>query len=281
VGDEPDSLVNRFGYGRPPGRPGCLCAHGRFTAPLTRNAAAAMAAHWLEIRPMCTLVTTDPERWLRVWRCGRCGEHWAEESITSGHAEFYFGYPIATADVPEPLELHEPAETALIVAVPEAEEVVGAYRAALDPVASWGVPAHVTVLYPFLPPGRIDDQVRAALGALFAARHAFDVALSRVDWFGPEVLWLAPTPDEPFRELTNAVWARFPDAPPYGGEFDDVIPHLTVGDHAPLRALRATAEDLAARLPITAAIRSVRLIEGTIGRIPWRTVAEFPLAESR
>ena len=281
MGDELAAPGNRFGYGYPPALGDCVCGHGRFTAPRTKNAAAAMAAHWLEIRPMCTLVTTDPGRWLRVWRCDRCGEHWAEESVASGHAELYFGYPIATDVVPEPLELRESAETALIVAVPEAEAAVGAHRAALDSAAFWGVPAHITVLYPFLPPGRIDDQVRAALGALFAVRPAFEVVFSRVDWFGADVLWLAPTPDEPVRELTNAVWARFPDAPPYRGEFDDVIPHLTVGHHAPLPTLRATADDLAAHLPITAAIRSVRLIEGTIGRIPWRTVAEFPLAASR
>lgn len=274
MGDEPALPGNGFGSG--PG--GCVCAHGRLAAPRTKNAAAAMAAHWLEIRPMCTLVTSDPDRWLHVWRCDRCGEHWAEESVTSGHAELYFGYPIATADAPE---LVEPVESALIVAVPEAEAVVGVHRAALDEAASWGVPAHITVLYPFLPPGRIDYRVRAALGTLFAARPAFEVVLSRVDWFGTEVLWLAPTPDEPFRELTSAVWARFPDAPPYHGEFEDVIPHLTVGHHAPLAALRATADDLAGRLPITAAVRSVRLIEGTIGRIPWRTVAEFPLGAPR
>jgi 2'-5' RNA ligase len=176
--------------------------------------------------------------------------------------------------------MYEPEQTALIVAVPEAEPVVGAHRAALDPVASWGVPAHITVLYPFRPPGRIDGPVLAALGALFAAQPAFEVTLSRVEWFGTEVLWLAPTPDEPFRQLTEAVWARFPDVPPYGGEFDDVIPHLTVGDHAPPTVLQATAADVAARLPITAAIRSVRLIAGTTGLVPWRTVAEFPMAEA-
>jgi hypothetical protein len=169
-------------------------------------------------------------------------------------------------------------QTALIVAIPEAEVVVGAHRAVLDGVASWGVPAHITVLYPFLPPARVDGRVRAALRTLFAGRPAFDVVLSRVAWFGAEVLWLAPTPDEPFRQLTNAVWSRFPDAPPYGGQFDDVVPHLTVGDRAPMAALRSAADEVGARLPITAAVRSVRLIEGATGARPWRTVAEFPLA---
>ncbi|HEX9447459.1 MAG TPA: hypothetical protein VF920_05740 [Dongiaceae bacterium] len=35
--------------------------------------------------------------------------------------------------------------------VPEAEALVGALRARFDPSASQCVPAHVTLLYPFLP----------------------------------------------------------------------------------------------------------------------------------
>jgi hypothetical protein len=75
--------------------------------------------------------------------------------------------------------------------------------------------------------------------------------------------------------------ARLPDAPPYRGEFADVIPHLTVGDHAPRPALQAAAADVATHLPITAVVRSVRLIQGTSGLVPWRTIAEFPLAAPR
>ena len=64
----------------------------------------------------------------------------------------------------------EPTEGAVIVAVPEAEDVVGPQRAALDRAASWGVPAHVTVLYPFVPPAKIDDRIIRALARRFANR---------------------------------------------------------------------------------------------------------------
>ncbi|MEV6847594.1 2'-5' RNA ligase family protein [Actinoplanes sp. NPDC051411] len=162
--------------------------------------------------------------------------------------------------------------------MPESEPVVGRHRAALDPVASWGIPAHITVLYPFLPPGEVDGAVLDALRSLFAGLPSFATVLSRVAWFGSEVLWLAPEPGERFRRLTEAVWDRFPSAPPYGGAFDDVVPHLTVGDRAPRAALREAAADIAPQLPIRAAVRSVRLVAGTTGAVPWRTVAEFPLA---
>ena len=170
-----------------------------------------------------------------------------------------------------------PSQTGLIVPVPEAEPVVGHHRAVLDPIAAWNIPAHITVLYPFLPPGQVGDEVLGTLRELFGARPAFEVVLSRVAWFGTDVLWLAPEPDQPFRELTQAVFDRFPAAPPYGGAYADVVPHLTVGDRAPRPALEAAAAGIAAHLPIRATAGHVRLVEGTTGEVPWRTVAEFPL----
>ena len=173
-------------------------------------------------------------------------------------------------------------QSALIVAVPEAEPAVRALREAYDPSASWGVPAHVTVLYPFLPPPRIGASVLAAVRAGVQVVPAFDLTLARTGWFGAEVLWLAPEPDGPFRALTAAVWQRFPQTPPYGGEFADVVPHLTVADRQPPAVLRAAQDRVRPLLPISARVRSVRLIAGP----PepggsWRTVAEFPLPAGR
>ena len=42
------------------------------------------------------------------------------------------------------------------------------------------------------------------------------------------MLYLAPEPDDGFRRLTEAVVQEWPEAPPYGGAYDDNIPHLTV-----------------------------------------------------
>ena len=171
-----------------------------------------------------------------------------------------------------------PTHTALIVVVPQAEAAVGALRARLDAVASWGVPAHITVLYPFLPPGDVDGRVRSALAEVVAGVPRFAFTLARTGWFGDTVLWLAPEPDGPLRRLTAAVTARFPSAPPYGGAFDDVVPHLTVGDRQPRAVLDAAAAQVGTHLPIHARADAVRLIAGR----PepgggWHTVAEFPL----
>jgi 2'-5' RNA ligase len=172
-----------------------------------------------------------------------------------------------------------PYESAVIVAVPAAEAAVGRVRAELDRSAQWGVPAHVTVLYPFVPPKHIDNDVVAVLAAAIGTVPAFDVTFSRVGWFGDGVAWLAPEPDQPFRALTAAVWQRFPDRPPYRGAFDDVVPHLTIGHDAPVTVLRPAADAVAARLPIQARVAAAQLIQGSHEPDSWRTVAELALGQ--
>jgi len=168
--------------------------------------------------------------------------------------------------------------TALIVAVHETETAVGPHRARYDRAASWGVPAHVTVLYPFLPPDRIDDEVLASLRAAVATVPPFAVSFDEVRWFGDDVMWLAPRPDLEFRRLTAAVHERFPHTPPYEGAFgDDPTPHLTIGHDAARADLAAAAEAVAAHLPILATVAAVRLIAGSPEPDSWRNLAEFPL----
>lgn len=105
-------------------------------------------------------------------------------------------------------------ESALIVEVPSAEPVVGQHRSELDANARLGIPAHITVLVPFMPTSRLGAAERARLESLFAAVKAFDFRLDHADWFGTTVLWLGPQDPTPFRKLTEAVFAAFPEFPP-------------------------------------------------------------------
>ena len=89
-------------------------------------------------------------------------------------------------------------ETALLLPVPAAEPAVSHHRARLDEAARDGVPAHITVLYPFLPPAGISEPLLASLGRLFAGFAAFDFTLDRVGWFSEEVVWLGPRDPAPF-----------------------------------------------------------------------------------
>lgn len=170
-------------------------------------------------------------------------------------------------------------KTAIIAPIPEAEVVVGPYRHVLDHTAAWPVPAHVTVLYPFLTPERITQDVIDDARASLATIPSFTCTFSRVAWFGQDVVWLAPDPDAPFRALTEAVVRQFPECPPYQGAHPDPTPHLTVGSThlADLPGMRWAATDLAAQLPIEARVHRVRLIAGNDAPGSWRTVSEFAL----
>jgi hypothetical protein len=168
-----------------------------------------------------------------------------------------------------------PTKTAVLVPFPALEPLVGPFRRRLDRTAAWGVPPHVTVLNPFVRPLVGADVLDRLTGAL-SGIGPFECEFARVEWFGDDVVWLAPEPDRPFRDMTEAVWRAFPDHPPYGGRFDDVVPHLTVG-HLDLPAMREAAAALAVCLPVTARVDRVQVMAGTDSAASWRTVAEVSL----
>ncbi|MCH6170654.1 2'-5' RNA ligase family protein [Pseudonocardia alaniniphila] len=169
------------------------------------------------------------------------------------------------------------SESAVIVPVPEAEPVVGAFRASLDRSAGWGVPAHVTVIYPFLAPDRLGpDELRRLRDAVRSVPR-FEVSFTEVRWFADTVVWLAPHPAEGFRALIDAVWSAFPECPPYRGAFGTPVPHLTIGDDAALDTLSAAGDAVSRRLPVTASVHVAHLFQGSAAPGAWRSVAELPL----
>jgi hypothetical protein len=168
-------------------------------------------------------------------------------------------------------------QSAVIVTIPAAEEAVALHRAEFDKAAGWGVPAHVTVLYPFMPPCDMDNQVMRALTAAIASVPWFRASLETTDWFGTSVLWLAPKPASGFQALTAAVAGAFPAYQPYGGEHDEVIPHLTVGHDVPEHRLREAEAKLLPRLPIHTHVTAASLWCGSDAPASWHQVAAFPL----
>ena len=172
-------------------------------------------------------------------------------------------------------------ESAILVPVPEAGPVVGRLRARLDRSASRGVPAHVTVLYPFVPPQQITAAVMEMAAAAVKSVPGFGCRFAGTDWFGEDVLWLAPEPAGPFRALTAAVHGAFPQYPPFGGAFADVIPHLTVGDRPEggVSALRAAQAQVLPMLPVRTHVSCAWLMTGTRAPGSWQRLAAFPLGQ--
>jgi len=171
-----------------------------------------------------------------------------------------------------------PTESALLIPVPAAEPTLQRWRERLDPACRLGVPAHVTLLYPFVAPAALDDVTIQRLADLFLQRTAFAFSLREIRWFGDEVAYVAPEPGARFRALTAAIYGEFPAFPPYRGEHDDVIPHLTIGQDAPVGALRRAAKHVTAHLPIETHAEEVWLMTGTQTARSWVLKARFELS---
>jgi 2'-5' RNA ligase superfamily len=166
----------------------------------------------------------------------------------------------------------------LLIEAPRADPVVAQYRERLDTSAPLGIPAHITVLFPFMPPGDIDAAVLDQLEHLFADTSRFRFQLDHTNWFGSTVLWLAPRDPGPFRALTQRVHETFPAFPPFEGQFDDVIPHLTIGHGHPLNDLRAAEKTVQVQLPIDGHATAVTLMTQQSARGHWTKTATFALA---
>jgi 2'-5' RNA ligase len=167
-------------------------------------------------------------------------------------------------------------ETALICRVPEAERYIARYRNRYDPSARRNVPAHVTILYPFMPPGLVDADVIERLAAIAGAVPCFDYRLARMKRF-PVAMYLDPEPGDSYAALTDAVFRAFPDYPPFEGKFETVVPHVTVA-HGDEPLLCEIEVELRIALPaagIPARCDELVLIENSSGR--WETMRVFPL----
>jgi 2'-5' RNA ligase len=169
-------------------------------------------------------------------------------------------------------------ETALICRVPEAEAFVARYRQRFDPSARRNVPAHVTILYPFVAPEDVDDEVHECLRAIAASVRAFDYRLRETRRF-PVSLYLAPEPDVSFAALTDSVHRAFPDHPPFAGKFDVVVPHVTVahGDDALLCEIDVELRIALPPAGVAARCDEMVLIENSSGR--WEPMQVFALGE--
>ncbi|MFJ5270936.1 2'-5' RNA ligase family protein [Streptomyces sp. NPDC088358] len=73
-------------------------------------------------------------------------------------------------------------------------------------------------------------------------------------------MYLVPEPDTPFRRLTEEIADRWPESPPFGGRFDELVPHLTIAQGQDDAVLEEAEAGLRGRLPVTARVSSVDLM---------------------
>lgn len=144
--------------------------------------------------------------------------------------------------------------------MPEAEHLLRPWRSTYTRDGRDGMPAHVTLLSPFLEPAEVEGELER-LRVHFEAEEPFAFALREVRRFPEGVLYLAPEPDGRFRWLLDRFHALYPDRPPYDGAHSEVIPHCTIVDGADEAVLAGAQAVVASRLPVGGVALEAWLVE--------------------
>jgi 2'-5' RNA ligase len=170
------------------------------------------------------------------------------------------------------------AETAIVVVVQQARAAVEPARHRFTVDGADGMPAHITLLYPFDDTEVLDSTRIDQLGEAFATFRPFDAELSEVARFErplDSVLWLAARPASAFVALTESIVSAFPEHHPYGGEFEAIVPHLTVAVSADGDLLARLEAELVAQLPIASRVNEVAIFRHAAAG--WRPLASVAL----
>jgi hypothetical protein len=154
----------------------------------------------------------------------------------------------------------------LIVPLPDLEPVVGQWRARYDAQFA-DTPAHVTALFPWIPPAKLTEADLDAVGQLAKDWQPFEVCFAEFGTFDDaDVHYLAPEPADPFLALTQDLCTIWPEYPPYEGVFAEVVPHLTVSDGAGAEQAAELRAAVGALLPVRTMARELTVVEVLDGR---------------
>jgi 2'-5' RNA ligase len=184
--------------------------------------------------------------------------------------------------------------TALLLPVPAADPLLRKVADRFPATARPGLPAHLTVLYPFVPAESLAAATVRACAEIAERTSPIDVRFTRCRVRG-EMAYLGPEPVAPVDALLRAVRARWPGLTPYGGRFPDAPAHVTLAldgrssDHAvregarkPVSGervsgrMRAVARLVDPLLPIGTTLDKLMLV--TVGEGGWAVRGGWPLA---
>jgi hypothetical protein len=125
------------------------------------------------------------------------------------------------------------------------------------------IPFSITLLYPWLPAAEVTGDDLERLRSFFASRPVLEFDLTHVTEFPDIVAYAVPEPDDQLRATMRALWALYPQYPPYGRPGFDPPPHATLTRYA--NPMNATFEQVKARveplLPVHCVVTEATLQE--------------------
>lgn len=149
--------------------------------------------------------------------------------------------------------------TGVVVPVPAADALLAMVAERFPDAVREGVPAHVSVLYPFMDADLLDEQVISTLRAVFA-----DLAPVQVEFDecarDTGFVYLRPNPVAPLQALTAALQQEWPRLVPYEGRYAVTEPHVTVAMGLSEDNAARVQREVAARLPLAARVDQAWLV---------------------
>jgi hypothetical protein len=142
-------------------------------------------------------------------------------------------------------------------------------RARHDWSAQLGVPAHVTLLGPFLDPAEVDGQIVGRLREIVSGQRRFHATFDRLALLG-DVACLLPADPSPFEHLHRTLHEHWPHLPRRSGHQVTVARDL---NDAEFELLANSIEPL---LPLVGSVREVMLL-ATDGNGGVQTMQTFDL----
>ena len=165
-------------------------------------------------------------------------------------------------------------DTSLIACFPDADLLVGRWRARFDPWAAHGIGAHITVASPFLTERNCVKAGVLARVAAIASRHSVVVSFASVDLL-PGAIALHPSSDDSLAALTADILGAWPQIASRLRTGHSRAYHLTVACSTDTPVFNEVRSGLASALPIR--LRAARLDLVTHDRDSVRVVASIPL----
>lgn len=161
--------------------------------------------------------------------------------------------------------------TGLVIPVPAADEALAWVSGWYPEAVRDGVPAHLSLLYPFLAAGDLDAGVLTALREVFDHQPPMRVVLSRCRRRGGFV-YLVPEPVAPLRDLIGALRSDWPAPVAHRGLGEEVEPHVTVAMGVAERTAAVIQREASESLPLTVELSEAWLV---VLRGRWRLHGRF------
>ncbi|MGI5451126.1 2'-5' RNA ligase family protein [Streptomyces sp. CA-243310] len=155
----------------------------------------------------------------------------------------------------------DPGTTAVVIVLPDAAPLLDAAWRIDSALVRRGMPAHVSLLYPFVPQSALTGRDEKRVRSLAADFPATDLLLAEVVTAPGFVAVTVPE----LQPVVDAFRAQWPGLRPYGGRFGArPAAHVTVamGTDDPTTAARVSTA-IGSLLPLRARAAAVQLVELT------------------